>query len=132
MRRMVEEPALKIRPMSREDLPEVIALQQAAFKNPWSPELLKRELDHDWSTILLVEGLLEGQQALLGFAIFWLVQVGIISVSAIGIGWRAVDRLIHGEATANAEYGIAVSAIAIVGAVWGLRRCRSGAASDRA
>jgi ferrous-iron efflux pump FieF len=43
-----------------------------------------------------------------------LVQVGIIGVSAIGIGWRAVDRLLHGEATANAEYGIAVSAIAIV------------------
>ena len=43
-----------------------------------------------------------------------LVQVGIIGVSAIGIGWRAVDRLIHGDTTANAEYGIAVSLIAIV------------------
>lgn len=48
-----------------------------------------------------------------------LVQVGIISVSAIGIGWRAIDRLIHGEITANAEYGIAVSTIAIV-ATFGL------------
>jgi ferrous-iron efflux pump FieF len=43
-----------------------------------------------------------------------LVQVGIIGVSAIGIAWRAVDRLLHGEVTANAEFGIAVSAIAIV------------------
>jgi ferrous-iron efflux pump FieF len=43
-----------------------------------------------------------------------LVQVGIIGISAIGIGWRAVDRLIHGATTANAEYGIAVSAIALV------------------
>jgi ferrous-iron efflux pump FieF len=42
-----------------------------------------------------------------------LVQVGIITVSAVGIGWRAVDRLAQGETTANAEYGIAVSAIAI-------------------
>lgn len=42
-----------------------------------------------------------------------LVQVGIIGISAIGIGWRAVDRLIHGATTANAEYGIAVSVIAI-------------------
>jgi ferrous-iron efflux pump FieF len=42
-----------------------------------------------------------------------LVQVGIIGVSALGIGWRAIDRLVHGETTANAEYGIAVSAIAI-------------------
>ncbi len=42
-----------------------------------------------------------------------LVQVGIIGISAVGIGWRAVDRLIHGAVTANAEYGIAVSAVAI-------------------
>jgi ferrous-iron efflux pump FieF len=42
-----------------------------------------------------------------------LVQVGIIGVSALGIGWRAIDRLVQGETTANAEYGIAVSAIAI-------------------
>ena len=48
-----------------------------------------------------------------------LVQVGIIGISAIGIGWRAVDRLIHGETTANAEYGIAVSLIAIL-ATFGL------------
>ena len=48
-----------------------------------------------------------------------LVQVGIIGVSAIGIGWRAVERLLHGETTANAEYGIAVSVIAII-ATFGL------------
>ena len=42
-----------------------------------------------------------------------LVQVGIITVSAIGIAWRAVDRLLAGAETAQAEYGIAVSAIAI-------------------
>jgi ferrous-iron efflux pump FieF len=43
-----------------------------------------------------------------------LVQVGIIFVSAAGIAWRAVDRLVHGVQAANAEQGIAVSAIAIV------------------
>jgi ferrous-iron efflux pump FieF len=43
-----------------------------------------------------------------------LVQVVLISISAIGIGWRAVDRLIRGDHSANADYGIAVSAIAIV------------------
>ena len=42
-----------------------------------------------------------------------LFQVGIITFSALGIGWRAVARLLEGEATAHAEYGIAVSAIAI-------------------
>ena len=43
-----------------------------------------------------------------------LVQVGIITVSAIAIGWRAIDRLLTGAETARAEYGIAVSVIAIV------------------
>jgi ferrous-iron efflux pump FieF len=42
-----------------------------------------------------------------------LAQVVIISVSAIGIGWRAVDRMLHGAQTAHAEYGIAVSLAAI-------------------
>ena len=43
-----------------------------------------------------------------------LAQVGIIAFSALGIGWRAVDRMIGGEETANAEYGIGVSIIAIL------------------
>jgi ferrous-iron efflux pump FieF len=46
-------------------------------------------------------------------AIAALFQVGIIAFSAVGIGWRAIERLVHAQATASAEYGIAVSAIAI-------------------
>jgi ferrous-iron efflux pump FieF len=42
-----------------------------------------------------------------------LVQVGIIAVSAIGIAWRAIDRLINGQVTAHVEQGIAVSVVAI-------------------
>ena len=42
-----------------------------------------------------------------------LAQVGIIAFSALGIGWRAVDRLLGAEATAHAEYGIGVSIVAI-------------------
>jgi len=42
-----------------------------------------------------------------------LVQVGIISVSALGIFWRAVQRLIAGAETANAEGGIIVSVVAL-------------------
>lgn len=43
-----------------------------------------------------------------------LFQVVLIATSAIGIGYRAVSRFIHGEVTANAEYGIGVSVIALV------------------
>lgn len=43
-----------------------------------------------------------------------LMQVVLITVSAILIGWRAVVRLGSGESTAHPEYGIGVSIIAIV------------------
>ena len=42
-----------------------------------------------------------------------LFQVGIIGFSALAIGWRAVSRLLEGKQTAHAEYGIAVSVVAI-------------------
>lgn len=43
-----------------------------------------------------------------------LFQVVLITISAIGIATRAIDRMIHGVPTANAEYGIGVSLVAIV------------------
>ena len=46
-----------------------------------------------------------------------LFQVGIIAVSALLIGWRAVERLMEGERTAHAEYGIAVSLTAMAATV---------------
>ncbi len=42
-----------------------------------------------------------------------LAQVAIISISAVAIGWRAVARLAEGQQTAHADYGIAVSVVAI-------------------
>ena len=46
-------------------------------------------------------------------ALVALGQTVLIAASAIGIGWRAVHRLIEGAPTANAELGIGVSAVAI-------------------
>jgi ferrous-iron efflux pump FieF len=43
-----------------------------------------------------------------------LFQVVIISLSAMAILWRAVTRLVEGQVTANADYGIGVSIVAIV------------------
>jgi ribosomal-protein-alanine N-acetyltransferase len=72
---MQEQPTFRVRAMTPEDLPAVIDVERRAFRNPWSPELLRRELTHDWSTILLAEepdG--QGGQRLLGFLISWLVH----------------------------------------------------------
>src|SRR4051812_11722553 len=47
-------------------------------------------------------------------ALVALAQVVMITMSAIGIAWRAVDRLVHGAATQAMDAGIAVSLLAIV------------------
>jgi len=43
-----------------------------------------------------------------------MVQVALISISALAIGFQSVQRLLHGEATQNAELGIGVSIVAIL------------------
>jgi [ribosomal protein S18]-alanine N-acetyltransferase len=85
--RKLEEPrpgAVSLREMVLEDLEAVMAVEKRAFRNPWSAELLRRELDHDWSTILLAEEPgPEGRAVLLGMCIFWIVhdEVHILNVA---------------------------------------------------
>ncbi|KFE66626.1 ribosomal protein S18-alanine N-acetyltransferase [Hyalangium minutum] len=97
-----------IRQMTHEDMSAVIALEQASFKNPWSPELLRRELDHDWSTILLVEDPKpDGGKELLGLAIFWIVQdeVHVLNVAtAPEHRRRGVARAVMEELLARGKH----------------------------
>jgi ferrous-iron efflux pump FieF len=54
-------------------------------------------------------------------ALVALAQIVLISVSAVGIAWRAIDRLINGAETRAMGDGIAVSLLAIVftfGLLW--------------
>ena len=73
--------------MRPEDLEEVMVIERAAFKHPWSTELFRRELEHDWSTILLaVEPLTsaaKGAERIVAFLIYWLVhdEVHILNVA---------------------------------------------------
>jgi [ribosomal protein S18]-alanine N-acetyltransferase len=73
-----------IRKMTHEDLPTVMDLEKASFRNPWSTELLQRELSHDWSIILVLEEPApEGGRRLLGVSIFWIVhdEVHVLNVA---------------------------------------------------
>jgi ribosomal-protein-alanine N-acetyltransferase len=78
---------LEIRRMRPDDLDEVMEIERAAFKHPWSPELFRRELEHDWSTILVaIEPLTsapKGGERIIGFLIHWLVhdEVHILNVA---------------------------------------------------
>ncbi len=81
-------PRLEIRRMTAADLEEVMVIERAAFLHPWSPELFRRELEHDWSTILVaIEPLTsasgKGSERIVGFLIYWLVhdEVHILNVA---------------------------------------------------
>lgn len=69
-------PRLAIRVMRGDDLEPVMAIERTAFRHPWSPELLKRELEHDWSTILVAiePGPPHGKETIVGFLIYWMVH----------------------------------------------------------
>ena len=74
--------------MRPDDLEEVMGIERAAFRHPWSPELFRRELEHDWSTILVgVEPLTSapgrGTERIIGFLIYWLVhdEVHVLNVA---------------------------------------------------
>src|SRR5204862_8155586 len=78
---------LEVRRMTPADLDEVMVIERAAFRHPWSPELFRRELEHDWSTILVaVEPLTSaprGTERIVGFLIYWLVhdEVHVLNVA---------------------------------------------------
>ncbi len=69
-------------------------------------------------------------------ALVALAQVALISISAVGIAWRAIDRLINGGETEAMGIGIAVSLFAIAATVallWYQRRviARTGSIAIR-
>jgi len=82
-------PRFEIRRMRADDLDEVMEIERAAFRHPWSAELFRRELEHDWSTILIcIEPLTSAaggraSERIAGFLIYWLVhdEVHILNVA---------------------------------------------------
>ena len=102
-------PVLAFRRMRMDDLPRVMEIENAAFAHPWSPELLCREMTHDWSTVLLASGSGGAEpgegEAVLGFIIYWLVhdELHVLNVAVArgdrrqGVG-RALMREAHGRA----------------------------------
>ena len=80
-------PKFELRRMRPDDLEEVMVIERTAFRHPWSTELFRRELEHDWSTILVaIEPLTsapKGTERIVAFLIYWLVhdEVHILNVA---------------------------------------------------
>ena len=74
----------------------------ASLVTLWGVKLAAQPADHDHR---FGHGKAEALSALF--------QVMVIILSALGIFWQAIERLMRGETTAHAEYGIGVSLVAI-------------------
>ena len=92
-------PGLVFRRMREADLPRVMEIERAAFSHPWTEELVRRELGHEFSTVLLACGGDSG--AVQGFAVVWLVhdELHVLNVAVApearrqGVARAILDRV---------------------------------------
>jgi ribosomal-protein-alanine N-acetyltransferase len=110
LRKLADDPrqeGFRLRKMGAADLDAVMAIETVAHPHHWSADLMRRELGHDWSTILLCEE--QGEQGavrLLGFLIFWLVhdELHILNLAtAPAERRRGVGRTLLSEALVRAR-----------------------------
>jgi [ribosomal protein S18]-alanine N-acetyltransferase len=62
-----------------DDLDRVMEIERDGFAHPWSADLIRREMVHDWSTLLVATQTRTGpgglqSEAIVGFIVFWLVH----------------------------------------------------------
>ena len=60
-----------LRPVCHEELPRVLAVENASFDDPWPIEVFEAELRHSWSRCVVVED--RESSDILGHAVYWLV-----------------------------------------------------------
>ncbi|HVP68919.1 MAG TPA: ribosomal protein S18-alanine N-acetyltransferase [Anaeromyxobacteraceae bacterium] len=108
MRPGSKAPALAFRRMRAADVPRIMEIERAAFSYPWSEDLVRRELTHEFSTVLLAaEPRREASgERILGFVISWLVydELHVLNVAVAPEARRqGVARALLGEAEASAR-----------------------------
>lgn len=88
-----------VRPMRREDVEEVVAIEGAAFTTPWSPATFTALLEQPRAVLLVLE---RGEEGVVGYAILWCVlDEGELANIALredvrgeGLGGVLLDRVL--------------------------------------
>jgi ribosomal-protein-alanine N-acetyltransferase len=91
--------SIDFRRMREADLPAVLEIERVAFSHPWSEEMIRRELLHEFSTVLLATDGRDGP--ILGFAVVWLVhdELHVLNVAVApesrrrGVARSVLDRV---------------------------------------
>ncbi len=95
-------PVVRTRRMTVTDLPGVMEIEKEAFSNPWSLDMVRKELTQEWSNVLLLEESTPWGWELRAFAIFWIVadEVHVLNVATHvasrrkGYGRRIMDEVV--------------------------------------
>ena len=106
MRRPIDPPppreaGVSLRRMSADDVERVVEIEKDGFKHPWSGELLRRELHHDWSTALVATTPAGDGESVVAFIVFWIVhdEVHVLNVAvAAAARRRGIARRLMDEA----------------------------------
>lgn len=104
---------ITLRPMTPGDLDDVHRIETEAHRHPWSRDLIRKELDHEWSRVLVAEAR-EAEELPprpIGYIIFWLVhdELHILNVAtAPHARRRGIGRTLMIEAETMARRNGAV------------------------
>ncbi len=106
------------RRMLVEDLDRIMEIEKDGFAHPWSAELIRREMLHDWSTILLATETRIGPghlptEVIVGFVVYWLVhdELHVLNIAtAVEERRRGIGRALMDEAARRARLAGAVLA----------------------
>ena len=106
-----------LRRLVTDDLPDVLRIEATAFQNPWSEELIRRELANEWSTILVARDPSLPGTPIAGFVIFWVVhdEIHVLNVAVDpALRRRGVATALLSETLARAkEKGAALATLEV-------------------
>ena len=109
---------LQFRRMRLDDLDRVMEIEKDGFAHPWSADLIRREMVHDWSTLLVATQTRPGPgglpfETILGFVVYWLVhdELHVLNLAVAADERRkGVARALMEEAAARGRRAGAVLA----------------------
>ena len=111
-------PPYQFRRMRLDDLDRVMEIEKDGFTHPWSADLIRREMVHDWSTLLVATQVRPGPgglplEVVVGFIVYWLVhdELHVLNIATAAEERRkGVARALMDEAGARGRRAGAVLA----------------------